>query len=82
MKTAVAPTGLRHPCDALPGRRRKRKSRPGGRLSDTGSYPGSAGDRRGDHIGFLVPSLYVYRVVAAFFSSPFGSNEMFAVMPL
>ena len=30
----------------------------------------------------FLPSLYVYRVLAAFFSSPFGSNTMLAVTPL
>jgi hypothetical protein len=32
--------------------------------------------------GAFLPSLYVYKVVAAFFSSPFGSNTMLAVTPL
>lgn len=32
-------------------------------------------------IGVFLPPLYEYRVVAAFFSSPFGSKAIFAVMP-
>ena len=32
--------------------------------------------------GTFLPSLYMYRVIAGFFSSPSGSNAMFAVTPL
>lgn len=35
-----------------------------------------------DYIGFFAPPLYVYRVVAAFFSSPFGSKAIVEVTPL
>lgn len=56
----------------MPGRRHKEK----GRLAAAFSVR-----RAAYSIGFFAPPLYEYRVVAAFFSSPFGSNAILAVTP-
>lgn len=77
MKTSVGPTVPLRPRDARAKEDGKTKGRPKAASFDTRSYRGSAA-----HIGVFLPSLYVYRVVAAFFSSPLPSNWMLAVTPL
>lgn len=79
MKSSAGPTGPRHMRYERRATRRKRKRPPGGGLF---GYTGLPWISRSHYSGVFLPSLYVYRVVAAFFSSPFGSNAMLAVTPL